>query len=1008
MDRSGCRRGNVAAQTRPRVTAFGVWLTLLSSLAPGALAQYQFDSWTTENGLPQNSVNDILQTRDGYLWLATNGGLARFDGARFVTFDRSTEGVKSQRVKTLLEDSQGALWAGTEDGMLIRYRDGKFSTLTVEDGLPQAASSRLEEDEQGNLWATWHGSVTAVTKFDGERFINYRPGDFPHNVNGDPHYRRYPWWSQDAAGLHYLVKGRVQTYSFQSCLPQAQIIRVSADHSGALWIQTRGAGVVKATGGECKRYTTREGLPGNSIEGRFLEDRQGNLWFGEIRIGASLHRIRDGRPEPELAGTFEMFVLYEDREGSLWIGTSGGLYRRRELPITLYTQREGLSLDSTYSIFQGRGGTIWIGTWDKGLNKYERGRFTHYGKAEGLPSGRITCTWEDKAGRLWVGTDAGLSYFRDGRFTSYDDGHGFLKRPVWAMHEDRAGNLWFATDAGLVRLKDGNFTRYTATDGLPHDRIMALFEDRAGALWVGAYQGLSRLKDGVFTSFTEREGFIGNWVRAIYEDGDGVLWVGTYDGGLYRLKDGRLTRYTRKDGLHDNGAFQILEDDAGNLWMGCNRGIYRVSRRELNDFAEGRARSVTSVVYGTKDGLASLECNGGRQPSGLKTADGRLWFPTMGGVAVVDPKAVRPNPAPPPVVIEEFRQGDEVIDFRRGVEIPPNRDDFEIRYTAPSFIKPEHVRFRHRLEGLDDDWRDAGERRAVSYNRIPAGRYRFVVIAANSDGVWNTAGASIEIVVVPPFWRRWWFIALAALGAASALFLLYQRRVGRLREKHAMQQAFSRQLIESQESERQRIAAELHDSLGQYLLVVKNSALLGTKMAEDGSPLREQFDEISARTSQALEEARRIAHHLRPAHLDELGLKDALEFLIETVAASSAIRFSAEIDAVGGVFSKEAEMNLYRIAQEGVSNILKHSGATEAMLALKLDGGKAWLVIKDNGKGFISEPGESAASRRRSFGLAGISERARMLGGRVVIQSLPGQGTVITVTLTVKGDPHEE
>jgi signal transduction histidine kinase/ligand-binding sensor domain-containing protein len=936
----------------------------------------------------------MLQTRDGYLWLATNGGLVRFDGARFVVFDRSAEGIRSQRMGRLLEDSKGTLWAGAEDGMLIRYRNGKFKTYAAEVGLPQASAARIEEDDEGNLWITWHGPIVAITRFDGERFVNYKPEDFGRGLSGDPAIG-YPWWSQDSAGLHCLVKGRVRTYSYQRGLPKARVIRVNTDFHGNLWIQTRGAGVVKATDEKFKLYTMRDGLPGNDVEGYFLEDRKGHLWFAGS--GGALYRIRNGKSE--LLSTTTSGRFYEDHEGAIWIGATIGLYREREPAITLLTEREGLSSNRVYTIFQDRAGAVWIGSWDDGLNKFEGGRFTHYGIAEGLPSVRISCVYEDNSGRLWVGTDLGLAYFKNGRFKIADDEDGYLKRAVWVISQDRSGSLWFGTDKGLVKLKDGRFTEYTSKDGLSHDRITALFEDRAGSLWIGAYHGLTRLKDGVFTAFTEREGIIGNHVRAIYEDGDGVLWIGTYDGGLYRLKDERLTRYTRKEGLHDNGVFQILEDDAGNLWMGCNRGVYRVSRQELNDFAEGRTRSITSVVYGVKDGLSSLECNGGRQPPGLKTKDGRLWFPTMGGVAIVNPKAVRINTAPPPVIIEEFRLGDEAVDFLAGVEIPHDRNSFEIRYAAPSFIKPEQVRFRYKLEGLDQDWIEAGARRTASFYRVSAGRYRFVVIAANSDGIWNTEGKSVEIVINGPIWGRWWFITLVSLVSIFIIFLLYRRRVGHLREKHVMQQAFSQQLIESQEGERKRIASEIHDSLGQYLLVVKNSALLGGRMAEDGSPIHEQFDEISTRASQALEEARRIAHHLRPSYLDELGLKDTLEFLIETVAGSSQIRFSAEIDPVDGVFSKEAEMSLYRIAQEGVSNILKHSGATEATLALKLDGRQARLMIKDNGKGFISDPSEPASSRRHSFGLAGISERARMLGGKDVIQSAPGQGTTITVTL---------
>jgi len=995
MNWSEYGKETVVARVRPRLIDLGLWLILTYSFAQDALAQFQFDSWTTENGLPQNSVNDIRQTRDGYLWLATHGGLTRFDGVRFVIFDRSIEGIKSQRIRALLEDSKGTLWAGTEDGMLIRYRDGKFKTYTVEDGLPQDAAYKIEEDEGGILWITWRGAV--ATKFDGEHFANYRPADFSPGLSGNKH-----WWYQDAAGLHYVIKGRVQTFSFPSELPKAQVTGVHTDLYGNLWISTRGAGLIKVVNGRSVLYTTREGLPNNDVSG-LLEDRKGQLW---VRDSGHSYRIRDGRHELMSA---QPQSLFEDREGSIWLGTlTQGLYRVRESAITLLTEREGLSHNWVYSILQDRGGTIWIGAWEDGLNKYERGRFTHYRQSEGLPSYRITCAYEDSVGSLWVGTTGGLAYLKNGRFKSYDDGYGFLKGNVWAIHQDRPGDLWFGTDKGLVRLKEGQFNRYTSKDGLSHDRITALLEDRAGALWIGTHHGLTRLKDGAFTVYSEREGLIGTWVRVIYEDGDSVLWIGTYDGGLYRLKDNGLTRYTTKEGLHDNGVFQILEDGAGNLWMGCNRGIYRVSRQELNDFAEGRARSITSVVYGTKDGLASLECNGGRQPSGLKTADGKLWFPTMGGVAIVDPKALQKNSAPPPVIIEEFRLAGELIGFSDGVEIPHDKNSFEIRYTAPSFIKPEHVRFRYKLEGLDQDWIEAGDRRSASFYRIPTGRYRLVVIAANSDGTWNTAGASIEIIVVPPFWRRWWFIALASIASSSAIFLIYERRVWRLRREHALQHAFSQQLIESQESERKRIASELHDGLGQTLLVVKSNALLGVNMAEEGSPAKEQFDDISAMTSRGLEEVRKIIHNLRPYHLDRLGLKEALESMLEQVAAASEIRFSAEIDAVDGLFSKEAETNLYRIAQEGVNNIIKHSGATEAKVTLKRDGRRVRLVIEDDGKGFVADPGAPTESRRRGFGLTGVTERARMLGGKEEIHSVPGQGTTITVTVILQDERHEE
>jgi signal transduction histidine kinase len=319
-----------------------------------------------------------------------------------------------------------------------------------------------------------------------------------------------------------------------------------------------------------------------------------------------------------------------------------------------------------------------------------------------------------------------------------------------------------------------------------------------------------------------------------------------------------------------------------------------------------------------------------------------------------------------------------------------------------SFIKPEQVKYKYKLVGLDNDWVDAGTRRVAYYSYTPPGKYTFTVIAANSDGVWNVEGQRIEIIVIPPWWRRWWFIALASIALASFVFMLHERRVRRLQREQALQAAFSQKLIQSQEAERKRIAYGLHGSLAQDLLVLKNEALLGANLAREDSPERKKFDEISEKTSKALEDVREIAHHLRPYHLDRLGLTDAIEFMVEKVGASSNIRFSVEIDAVDGIFSKEADMNLYRIIEEGINNIIKHSGATIANLSLKRDGRRVQLTISDNGKGFASGPSTSADSPVRGFGLTGIAERVRMLGGEETIHSVPGQGTTITINVMIR------
>jgi signal transduction histidine kinase len=527
--------------------------------------------------------------------------------------------------------------------------------------------------------------------------------------------------------------------------------------------------------------------------------------------------------------------------------------------------------------------------------------------------------------------------------------------------------------------------------------VVALLEDSQGQLWAGTSGGLSVYRNGAFASFTEKNGLPSDHIRALYEDRDGVLWIGTYDGGLGRLKDGRFTRYTVNEGLYNNGVFAILEDEKDFLWMSCNRGIYRVSRQQLNDYAAGKTSQISSIAYGRQDGMLNIECNGARQPAGFKMIDGKLWFPTQGGVAVIDPATVSVNPQPPPVVIENCLLQRANVDCHQAIDIRPGEENFEVRYTGLSLIKSDQVRFKYRLEGLDRDWVEAGTRRVAYFSYLPPGRYTFKVIAANSDGVWNTEGASLTIVVHPPFWRTWWFLSLAALAIAGLMFTGYSYRVTRLRKAHALQQAFSRQLIQSQEQERKRIAGELHDSLGQNLLIIKNRALLGLTNSERPDAAKQQFDTISASASQAIDEVREIAYNLRPYHLDRLGLTSSIEAMLEKVAASSDVRFTVEVANIDELFSQEDEINIYRIVQECVNNVLKHSQATEARVAVNRNGTAVQISVKDNGQGFDVD---GRTPSRRGLGLTGITERTKMLGGTCKLISASGAGTSVTINIS--------
>jgi signal transduction histidine kinase/ligand-binding sensor domain-containing protein len=964
-----------------------LWLCV--RVAP-AYGQHGYDAWSIEDGLPQNSVNDITQTRDGYLWLATYGGLVRFDGTRFVVFDRSVDGIDSIRVRTLHEDPTGTLWAATDDGMVLRYRDGRFATFGRAAGLPVDAALRIETDRAGNLWITW---TRAMTKFDGRTFETFEPQAFDRGVTLRAHLVQHygshsTWWSRDRDGVHCLFAGVVTT-----CLtPDAavdDVVGVSTEPSGALWIRFRTAGVMRIHGNERRTFAVpaRAGRPH-----MFFTDRSGRFWsYGQ---GGIVQRL-DTNATISVSAAW-VLSMYEDREGSVWAGTTEGLRRLRTTSIAVRSTADGLSSNNVYAILRQRSGDVWVGTWGGGLNRMAGGQVRSYRAADGLPSDNVTTLFEDSTGRLWVGTTLGLVY-RDGdRFVRHQAAEGVTSAAVWAMHEDPSGDLWFATDRGLVRQHNDRYVRYTTSDGLPHDRVLSLAGDSRGGLWIGTAQGLGRYDGTRFEALAGAQGLVGNHVRSIYEDADGIVWIGTYDGGLYRWRTGHLTRYTTHEGLLENGIFQILEDHNGYFWMGSNRGIQRVARAALNAFADGHARSIPATAYGLQDGMTSLECNGGRQPSGLRMPDGTLWIPTQGGIAIVDPRAVGPRPDPPPVRIEELRFRGNPIAFAGGLTVPAGRNTLEVHYTAISFVKPEQVRFRYRLAGQDDDWVEAGAMRSVAYSGLPSGTYEFIVTAANGDGAWHASGDRVTIVVNAPFWQRGWFLATAIVTVLSLVHLIERRRVNRLRRAHARQQAFARQLLETQEAERRRISHELHDSLGQTLFLIRQRARAAIARSNTADAPDQALGEIVELATAAYGEMKDVAYALRPYELDRIGLSRTLKGMLQRVASACQLQVTEDIDDVDRLLSPEAASHVFRIVQEALHNVVRHAAARQVRVSVTCGDDRLEIEVADDGRGF-PPGGPGDRDETAGAGLASIRERARALNGTLVIDSRPHQGTRLIV-----------
>ena len=979
-----------------------------------AHAQYRFDHWTTDNGLPQNSVHGTLQTRDGYMWFTTFDGLVRFDGLRFTVFNKSNSpGLASNQFGTVYEDRFGDLWATLNTGGIARMHRGRFTTYTKEQGLP-LDSAGICDDGQGNM--VIYGNGQLFRWWDG-RFEPFNELSLSAQQPSDVGLPRLPpadcWWEGDRWVCY--SSGRTRSWAAAE-LPVQGIYGVTMGDNRDYWF-TSPKGVVRfREGGVAELYDERNGLPGMNpslVWGRprplqaISRDAAGSLWLTNLySMQSELLSLR----APEGWDVVDNYGGFADTEGNYWFGTNGnGLFRARKQTVTAYTKAQGLNAREVYPLLEARDGSMWIGTRRDGLFRFKDGVFTNYTGA-GAFEKYVSSLYEDRAGQLWVNGRNGDTW----RFT----GAGFV-REIWkgveygslgairTMCEDRAGAYWIGSEGGILRYQNGVAVHYTTKDGLAGNDTKVIVPDLTDGVWLGGDGGLTHYNDGKFTAWTEKDGLPGAAVRALKQDDDGTLWIGAYDSGLARFKDGRFTRYTTKDGLYDDGVFQILEDDYGWLWMSCNRGVYRVRKQELNDFADGKSKEITSLAYTRGDGMPSAQCNSGRSPAGIKTRDGKLWFPTIGGVAVIDPSSVRFNTKPPPVVIEEMHIDNQPVgieswetairDTQSAIRVEHGQENFEIRYTAVSFINAENLRFKYKLEGLDHDWVEAGTRRTAYFSHVPPGDYTFKVIAANSAGVWNTEGKSLRVSVLPPFYRTWWFLTLAALTLGAALGAIYKYRVTQLESRQAAQQAFTRQLIDSQEAERKRIAAELHDSLGQNLLIVKNWALVGLNALSKDNPAREHLTEISETTSLALDEVREIAHNLRPYQLERLGLTNTLDYMMRNVRNSSDIEFAVELENIDGLLPRDSEINLYRVVQEVINNVIKHSEAGEARLAISRSAGGVQVLCQDNGKGF--DPAAAASSRQSGMGLSGLSERVRILGGNYTIESAPGAGTTITINV---------
>ena len=981
--------------TSRRLGHLGLLLLLWSGTVLGLdssreLSQFRHEVWLTENGLPQNTVHSIAQTNDGYIWIGTEEGLARFDGVKFTVFNKqNTVQLKSNYIRTLLADRRGALWIGTAEG-LVRLFEGKFTAFTTNEGLPSNTIQAVYEDRAGNLWvatATGLGLLkggTVTTFTTKERLIGGSIQALFEDAEG-------ALWICTPYGLGRLKDGKFTNYTVRDGLGSNSVRSIQQDRDGRLWFGTL-SGLSSFSGGRFTTYTIRDGLPSDRIIALYA-DREGSLLVG---TASGLSRFRDNHFHGFNAGdglaTNTILSLFEDREGNLWIGTeSGGVNLLKDTKFTTYTVRNGLSSDLVKSVYDDATGNIWIGTDGGGLNLLKDGRFTNYTTRDGLASNTVLALFGDWEGNLWVGTPEGLSRFRNGRFTTYTSADGLANDLVRSINGDHAGNLWVGTRGGLTRLKNGVLKTYTEVDGLPNDFVSAILVDTRGNLWVGTLGGLSRFSNEEFSTLTTKDGLSSDVITSLYEDGDGTLWIGTNGGGLNRLKDGRLTAYTTRQGLLDDVVYRVLEDHNSNLWLSCRQGIFHISRKDLAEFDSGKISSITPIAYGTADGMMTRECSGGGDPAAWRGSDGKLWFATIRGVAIIDPQRIKINEQPPPVVIEEIRIDDQSITASDKIELPPGKTRFDFYYSAPSFIAPEKVRFKYRLEGFDKDWVDVGTRRIAYYTNLRPGTYKFQVMACNNDGVWNQTGASFSLYLKPYLYQTYWFYAVCVLGLALLAWLLYRIRVRRIETQ------FGAVL-----TERTRIAREIHDNLAQEMLGISvQLEVVARTLPPEAEVARTHLDRVRLLVRHGIAEARRYVWDLRSQALENKDLSAALSETARRLTAETMVEIQVQVSGTFRPLPRLIEDNLLRIGQEAINNAVRHAEARHISVNLIFDSRRVRLSVRDDGRGFDTQATGNGVSGH--FGLIGMRERAAQIGGTLSIHSGNGSGAEIVVDVPISG-----
>lgn len=952
--------------------------------------RYVSTSWTAKDGLPGNLIFDIVQDRAGYLWLGTNNGLVRFDGVRFVLWEPLSR-PPTPGVNALVAGRDGSLWVASGGGVVTRIQNGQLRSFTAADGVSPGGITALLEDHEGAIWA---GTARGLSRYrDGkwERIdaLGGASGDAVRAIHEDRLNRI--WLATSSGGFVREHEG--QPFVRFSTSP---LLHDFADGSpGRIWAAAQESGVLEfdAGGG----MTSSLSLMPGAQAWRVIEDRDGNRWFATL--GGGLIRIRPGQRtyDPRLdhvtrgAGLANDTVraLCEDREGNIWVGTQDGLTRLSENMLSpLIDEQSGQIGQLVRVLTTTPDGSVWVGT-NTGLYRFREKRWTRYDERDGLPNQGIRALHRDARGALWVATEgSGLATFADNRFKALPLSGGFNR--IAAITIDRRGGIWLSDmDKGIAYWKDATLTASSLPRDLESAVAMSAYTDSADRVWFGLNDG--RVAFGTserFRVLTRDDGLQGaGVVGALLEDRHGAIWTGA-NGGLARFKDGRVDTLTGASGFPVSNISSICEDDEGDLWVGVRSGLVRFSPAEFDKAVANPTYQVRYRIYDPWDGLPGSPIWFGF-PTATKGTDGRLWFVTSNGLAVLDPRRVDRERLPTTVRIEAVAADGMNVELDGGGRLPPNTSRVQFDYTALKLTAPTRVRFRYRLEGFDQDWVDADNRRQAFYTNLAPGPYRFQVVA-NDGGVWSDQAAAWEFSIAPAFYQTRAFSASVVLAVLLSLGTAWLVRGRQLRAQFAAVLA-----------ERARVGREIHDTLLQSLAgVAIQFTDIRKKIGTSPEAARTQLEHLRHLVEESVREARQSIQDLRSPSLEARDLPGVLREATADQVADLPLRLDFAVEGQPHPIARRTEEHLLRICAEAVSNAIRHADARRVEVTLAYHPGSVVLRVADDGRGF--DPAGLAPHSTAHYGLVGIRERAQETGGRLRLTSEPGRGTVIEVTVPVQ------